>query len=166
MRRLGQMSPVATRQLTARPFGERLRIPRKRDEAYEDSRDSGSLTSRLRHVYWIGGASGAGKSTTRAAARQAWPSAVFDGRRDARPCASMAAGGMSEPDRVPEDEGPRVFCKCSVVIGCNPRWTDRGKSITARTCGVWARSRCVTGYGSAINTVLRRKKTNEIGVTG
>jgi adenylylsulfate kinase-like enzyme len=26
-------------------------------------RDSGSLTSRLRHVYWIGGASGSGKST-------------------------------------------------------------------------------------------------------
>jgi hypothetical protein len=32
-------------------------------EAHEDSRDSGSLTSRLRHVYWIGGGSGAGKST-------------------------------------------------------------------------------------------------------
>jgi hypothetical protein len=32
-------------------------------EAYEDSRDTGSLTSRLRHVYWIGGASGSGKST-------------------------------------------------------------------------------------------------------
>jgi hypothetical protein len=32
-------------------------------KAHEDSRDSGSLTSRLRHVYWIGGASGAGKST-------------------------------------------------------------------------------------------------------
>ena len=32
-------------------------------EAYEDSRDSASLTSRLRHVYWIGGASGSGKST-------------------------------------------------------------------------------------------------------
>jgi adenylylsulfate kinase-like enzyme len=32
-------------------------------EAHEDSRDSGSLSSRLRHVYWIGGASGSGKST-------------------------------------------------------------------------------------------------------
>jgi hypothetical protein len=32
-------------------------------EAHEGSRDSGSLTSRLRHVYWIGGASGSGKST-------------------------------------------------------------------------------------------------------
>jgi hypothetical protein len=32
-------------------------------EAREGSRDSGSLSSRLRHVYWIGGASGAGKST-------------------------------------------------------------------------------------------------------
>ncbi len=32
-------------------------------EARGDSRDSGSLTSRLRHVYWIGGASGSGKST-------------------------------------------------------------------------------------------------------
>jgi len=32
-------------------------------EAHGDSRDSGSLTSRLRHVYWIGGGSGAGKST-------------------------------------------------------------------------------------------------------
>ncbi len=32
-------------------------------EVHEDSRDSGSLTSRLQHVYWIGGASGAGKST-------------------------------------------------------------------------------------------------------
>jgi hypothetical protein len=32
-------------------------------KAREDSRDSDSLTSRLRHVYWIGGASGAGKST-------------------------------------------------------------------------------------------------------
>lgn len=32
-------------------------------EAHEDSRDTGSLTSRLRHVYWIGGASGSGKST-------------------------------------------------------------------------------------------------------
>jgi len=30
-------------------------------EAHEDGRDS--LTSRLRHVYWIGGASGSGKST-------------------------------------------------------------------------------------------------------
>jgi hypothetical protein len=34
-----------------------------RAEAHEDGRDSGSLTGRLRHVYWIGGASGAGKST-------------------------------------------------------------------------------------------------------
>jgi 2-phosphoglycerate kinase len=32
-------------------------------EVHEDSRDSDSLTSRLRHVYWIGGASGSGKST-------------------------------------------------------------------------------------------------------
>jgi hypothetical protein len=32
-------------------------------EAHKDSRGSGSLTSRLRHVYWIGGASGSGKST-------------------------------------------------------------------------------------------------------
>jgi 2-phosphoglycerate kinase len=32
-------------------------------EAHEDSRDSGALTNRLRNVYWIGGASGAGKST-------------------------------------------------------------------------------------------------------
>jgi hypothetical protein len=32
-------------------------------EEHEDSRDSGSLTSRLWHVYWIGGASGSGKST-------------------------------------------------------------------------------------------------------
>jgi hypothetical protein len=32
-------------------------------EVHEDSRASRSLTSRLRHVYWIGGASGAGKST-------------------------------------------------------------------------------------------------------
>jgi 2-phosphoglycerate kinase len=32
-------------------------------EAHEGSPDSGSLTSRLRHVYWIGGGSGAGKST-------------------------------------------------------------------------------------------------------
>ena len=32
-------------------------------EAHEDSRDSGSLSSRLGHVYWIGGASGSGKST-------------------------------------------------------------------------------------------------------
>jgi hypothetical protein len=41
-------------------------IPRNdmtRPEVHEDSRDSGSLTSRLRHVHWIGGASGAGKST-------------------------------------------------------------------------------------------------------
>ena len=34
-----------------------------RPEVHEDSRGSGSLTSRLRHVHWIGGASGAGKST-------------------------------------------------------------------------------------------------------
>jgi 2-phosphoglycerate kinase len=33
-------------------------------EEHEDSRDSSSLTNRLRHVYWIGGASGSGKSTT------------------------------------------------------------------------------------------------------
>jgi hypothetical protein len=31
--------------------------------AHEDSRHTGSLTSRLRHVFWIGGASGSGKST-------------------------------------------------------------------------------------------------------
>jgi len=35
----------------------------RRPGAHEVSRDSGSLTSRLRHVYWIGGASGSGKST-------------------------------------------------------------------------------------------------------
>jgi polynucleotide 5'-kinase involved in rRNA processing len=42
-------------------------VPRKRHdtqpEAHEGSRDPASLTSRLRHVYWIGGASGSGKST-------------------------------------------------------------------------------------------------------
>jgi hypothetical protein len=32
-------------------------------EAHEDRPDTASLASRLRHVYWIGGASGAGKST-------------------------------------------------------------------------------------------------------
>jgi hypothetical protein len=37
--------------------------PEALPEAFEDSRDTGSLTSRLRHVYWIGGASGSGKST-------------------------------------------------------------------------------------------------------
>jgi hypothetical protein len=34
-----------------------------RTGACEDSRDPGSLARRLRHVYWIGGGSGAGKST-------------------------------------------------------------------------------------------------------
>jgi ABC-type glutathione transport system ATPase component len=32
-------------------------------ETHQDGRDTTSLASRLRHVYWIGGASGAGKST-------------------------------------------------------------------------------------------------------
>ena len=32
-------------------------------EVHDGSRGSGSMTSRLRHVYWIGGASGSGKST-------------------------------------------------------------------------------------------------------
>jgi 2-phosphoglycerate kinase len=34
-----------------------------RPEADKDSRDRDSLSARLRHVYWIGGASGSGKST-------------------------------------------------------------------------------------------------------
>jgi hypothetical protein len=35
----------------------------KRSKQGEGSLDSGSLRSRLRHVYWLGGGSGAGKST-------------------------------------------------------------------------------------------------------
>jgi adenylylsulfate kinase-like enzyme len=79
-------------------------------EAHEDSRDSGSLTGRLRHVYWIGGASGSGKSTiARRLADKHGLRLYSTDEAMGDHAHRWLPGGLSEPVRVREDErGPEV----------------------------------------------------------
>ena len=89
-------------------------------EAYEDSRDSASLTSRLRHVYWIGGASGSGKSTIARRLADRHGLRLYRRTGYGRPCASMVARGLSEPGQ---------FVKMSM----DQRWVDRSPQTMLET---------------------------------
>jgi hypothetical protein len=90
-------------------------------EAHEGSRDTASLASRLRHVYWIGGASGAGKSTI---ARR------LAGRHGLRLYSTDEATGDHAHRWRPED-CPNLAAWVKMSI--DERWVDRSPQTMLET---------------------------------
>lgn len=94
----------------------------------EDSRDSGSLANRLRHIYWIGGASGSGKSTI---ARR------LADRHSLRLYSTDEAMGDHAHRWLPEDCPNLIeFVKMSM----DQRWVDRSPQTMLETF-YWFRGR-------------------------
>jgi hypothetical protein len=116
-------------------------IPRNdmtQPEAHEGSRDSGSLTSRLRHVYWIGGASGSGKSTI---ARR------LADKHDLRLYSTDEAMRDHARRFVPEDCPNLIeFMKMSM----DQRWVDRSPQTMLETFH-WFRGE---GFGLIVEDLL------------
>ncbi len=107
-------------------------------EAHEDSRDTVSLASRLRHVYWIGGASGAGKSTV---ARR------LAGRHGLRLYSTDEAMGDHAHRWRPEDcPNLTEWVKMSM----DQRWVDRSPQTMLETFH-WFRGE---GFGLIIEDLL------------
>jgi hypothetical protein len=107
-------------------------------EAHEDGRDSGSPTSRLRHVYWIGGASGSGKSTI---ARR------LADKHGLRLYSTDEAMGDHAHRYLPEDcPNLTEFMKMSM----DERWVDRSPQIMLETFH-WFRGE---GFGLIIEDLL------------
>jgi hypothetical protein len=106
-------------------------------EVIEDSRDAGSLTSRLRHVYWIGGASGSGKSTI--AHRLADKYGLLY---------STDAAMGDHAHRWPPEDCPNLteFVKMSM----DQRWVDRSPQTMLETFH-WFRGE---GFGLIIEDLL------------
>jgi hypothetical protein len=107
-------------------------------EVHEDSRDSGSLASRLRHVYWIGGASGSGKSTI---ARR------LAAKHSLRLYSTDEAMGDHAYRWLPEDcPNLTEFVKMSM----DQRWVDRSPQTMLETFH-WFRGE---GFGLIIEDLL------------
>ncbi|WP_432180935.1 shikimate kinase [Streptomyces sp. NBC_00063] len=106
---------------------------------YEEAVDAAELRARLRHVYWIGGGSGAGKSTIarRLADRYGWRLyATDDVMRD-------------HAGRTTSEEAP--FLHEFIAMNMDERWVDRSPGIMLETFH-WFRGE---GFGLIIEDLLR-----------
>ncbi|WP_329431601.1 hypothetical protein OG564_00970 [Streptomyces sp. NBC_01280] len=106
---------------------------------YEEAADAAELRARLRHVYWIGGGSGAGKSTIarRLADHYGWRLyATDDVMRD--------HAGRTTPEEAP-------FLHEFIAMNMDERWVDRSPGIMLETFH-WFRGE---GFGLIIEDLLR-----------
>ncbi|MFR9793894.1 hypothetical protein ACL07V_35485 [Streptomyces sp. MB22_4] len=106
---------------------------------YEEVADTAGLPARLRHVFWIGGGSGAGKSTTarRLADRYGWRLyATDDVMRD--------HAGRTTPEEAP-------FLHEFIAMDMDERWVDRSPDVMLETFH-WFRGE---GFGLIVEDLLR-----------
>ncbi|MFD4709813.1 hypothetical protein ACFWN5_08970 [Streptomyces sp. NPDC058430] len=106
---------------------------------YDEAADAAELRARLRHVYWIGGGSGAGKSTIarRLADRYGWRLYATD---DVMP----DHAGRTTPEEAP-------FLHEFIAMDMDERWVDRPPGIMLETFH-WFRGE---GFGLIIEDLLR-----------
>jgi hypothetical protein len=107
-------------------------------EAHGDSRDAGSLAGRLAHVYWIGGGSGAGKSTI---ARR------LAGRHGLR-LYSTDEAMVGQADRWRPEDCP--YLARWVKMSMDERWVDRSPQTMLETFH-WFRGE---GFGWIVEDLL------------
>ncbi|MFC4464526.1 hypothetical protein ACFPH6_08100 [Streptomyces xiangluensis] len=106
---------------------------------YEEAADTAELLARLRHVFWIGGGSGAGKSTTarRLADRYGWRLyATDDVMRD--------HAGRTTPEEAP-------FLHKFIAMDMDERWVNRSPEVMLETFH-WFRGE---GFGLIVEDLLR-----------
>ncbi|MER5511600.1 hypothetical protein ABT052_40765 [Streptomyces sp. NPDC002766] len=108
------------------------------------------LAARLRHVYWIGGGSGAGKSTVarRLADRHGWRLYATD---DAMP---------DHAARTTPDEAP--FLHAFMAMDMDERWVDRPPHVMLETFH-WFRGE---GFGLIVEDLLRLPRQPCVVVEG
>ncbi|MFE5690297.1 shikimate kinase [Streptomyces sp. NPDC056512] len=106
---------------------------------YDEAADAAELRARLRHVYWIGGGSGAGKSTIarRLADRYGW-------RLYATDDVMQDHAGRTTPEEAP-------FLHEFIDMDMDERWVDRPPGIMLETFH-WFRGE---GFGLIIEDLLR-----------
>ncbi|MGW1260060.1 hypothetical protein ACWD5Q_34055 [Streptomyces sp. NPDC002513] len=108
-------------------------------EQYEEVADAAELLARLRHVFWIGGGSGAGKSTIarRLAGRYGWRLyATDDVMRD-------------HAGRTTLGEAP--FLHKFIAMNMDERWVNRSPEVMLETFH-WFRGE---GFGLIVEDLLR-----------
>ncbi|MFC9458837.1 hypothetical protein [Streptomyces sp. NPDC056983] len=106
---------------------------------YDEAADAAELRARLRHVYWIGGGSGAGKSTIarRLADRYGW-------RLYATDDVMQDHAARTTPEEAP-------FLHEFIAMDMDERWVDRPPGIMLETFH-WFRGE---GFGLIIEDLLR-----------
>ncbi len=108
-------------------------------QPYGEGTGAAELAARLRHVYWIGGGSGAGKSTTarRLAEHYGWRScATDDVMRD-------------HAERTTSEEAPYLHRFIDMTM--DERWVNRSPEVMLETFH-WFRGE---GFGLIIEDLLR-----------
>ncbi|MFD5122171.1 hypothetical protein [Streptomyces sp. NPDC058385] len=117
---------------------------------YDEAADAAELRARLRHVYWIGGGSGAGKSTIarRLADRYGWRLYATD---DVMP----DHAGRTTPEEAP-------FLHEFIAMDMDERWVDRPPGIMLETFH-WFRGE---GFGLIIEDLLRLPQEPYVIVEG
>ncbi|GAA0957572.1 hypothetical protein GCM10009574_032950 [Streptomyces asiaticus] len=117
---------------------------------YEEVTDAAELAARLRHVFWIGGGSGAGKSTVarRLADRHGWRLyATDDVMRD-------------HADRATPEEAP--FLHEFIAMDMDERWVNRSPEVMLETFH-WFRGE---GFGLIVEDLLRLPPEHGVIVEG
>ncbi|MFE5174956.1 hypothetical protein [Streptomyces sp. NPDC056634] len=106
---------------------------------YDEAADAAELRARLRHVYWIGGGSGAGKSTIarRLADRYGW-------RLYATDDVMQDHAARTTPEEAP-------FLHEFIAMDMDERWVDRPPGIMLETFH-WFRGE---GFGLIVEDLLR-----------
>jgi hypothetical protein len=121
-----------------------------RSEGHRESADAATLRARLRHVYWIGGGSGAGKS-------------VIARRVAARHGLSLYATDDVMPDhasRCAPADCP--FLSEFAAMDMDERWVNRPPEIMLETFG-WFRGE---GFGLIVEDLLRLPREPGVIVEG
>ena len=119
-------------------------------ERHELAVDAGALQEQLRHVYWIGGGSGAGKSTI------------------ARHIAAERGLQLYATDDVMPDHSRRSTPECCpflhefMAMDPDERWVNRSPKTMLETFH-WFRGEC---FGMIIEDILRLPKEPEVIVEG
>ncbi|MFE2180518.1 shikimate kinase [Streptomyces sp. NPDC059455] len=117
---------------------------------YEDVADATELAARLRHVFWIGGGSGAGKSTIarRLADRYGWRLyATDDVMRD--------HAGRATPEEAP-------LLHRFIAMDMDERWVNRSPEVMLETFH-WFRGE---GFGLIVEDLLRLPSEPRVIVEG
>ncbi|MET9419922.1 shikimate kinase [Streptomyces sp. NPDC006540] len=117
---------------------------------YEEAADATGLPARLRHVFWIGGGSGAGKSTIarRLADRYGWRLyATDDMMRD--------HAGRTTPEEAP-------FLHEFIAMDMDERWVNRPPEVMLETFH-WFRGE---GFGLIVEDLLRMPREPCVVVEG